>query len=62
LSRSRSRLRPDERVNAAIYMSDVCVRICVDSVKDENRAISEEDLMKRVRERISFSRNRQGEV
>jgi hypothetical protein len=43
-------------------MSDVCVRICVDSVKDENRAISEEDLMKRVRERISFGRNRQGEV
>jgi hypothetical protein len=55
-------LRPDERVNAAIYMSDVCVRICVDSVKDENLAISEEDLMKRVRERISFGRNRQGEV
>jgi hypothetical protein len=58
----RSRLRPDERVNAAIYMSDVCVHICVDSVKDEDRTISGKDLMKRVRERIRFGRNRRGEV
>ena len=58
----RSRLRPDEKVDVAIYMSDVCVHICVDSVKDEDRTISGKDLVKRVRERISFGRNRRGEV
>ena len=58
----RSKLRPHEKVNAAIYMSDVCVHICVDSIKDEDRMINGKDLMKRVTERISFSRNRQGQV
>jgi hypothetical protein len=58
----KSKLRPDEKVDAAIYLSDVCVHICVDSIKDEDRTISGRDLMKRVRERISFSRNRQSEV
>jgi phenylpyruvate tautomerase PptA (4-oxalocrotonate tautomerase family) len=43
-------------------MSDVCVYICVDSVKDEDWTISGKDLMKRVRERIRFGRNRRGEV
>ena len=58
----RSRLRPAEKVNAAIYMSDVCARVCADSVKDENHMISEEELVERVRERISFGKRSQREV
>jgi len=52
----KPKLRPAEKVNTAIYMSDVCVRVCADSIKDENHMISEEELMKRVRERISFGK------
>jgi len=58
----RFKLRPAEKVNVAIYMSDVCVRVCVDSVKDENHMISEEELVKRVRERIIFGKRHQREV
>lgn len=58
----RFKLRPAEKVNTAIYMSDVCVRVCADSVKDENHMISEEELVKRVRERIIFCKRHQREV
>ncbi len=54
----RSRLKRDERVNVAVYMSDLCVNVCVDSVKDQNRTINEEELVKRVRERMSFGKRR----
>ncbi len=57
-----SRLRPAEKVNTAIYMSDVCVRVCADSIKDENPMISEEELVERVRERLSFGKRSQREV
>jgi hypothetical protein len=58
----RSKLRPAEKVNVAVYMSDACVRVCADSVKDENHKISEEELVKRVRDRINFGKRRQCEV
>ncbi len=58
----RSGLRPAEKVNTAIYMSDVCVRVCADSIKDENPMVSEEELVERVRERISFGKRSQREV
>lgn len=58
----RSKLRPAEKVNVAIYMSDACVHVCADSVKDENHKISEEELVKRVRDRINFGKRRQCEV
>jgi hypothetical protein len=58
----RRKLKPDERVNAAVHMSDLCSRVCADSIKDQNCKITEEELMKRVRERISFGRKRYREV
>lgn len=58
----RSKLRPDERVNAAVYMSDLCLNICAGSIKDQDYKITEEELMKRVRERISFGKRRHREV
>jgi len=56
------RLKPEERVNLAVGMSDVCVRICADGVRDENPSLSEEEVVKRVRERLLFSKRRRSGV
>jgi len=50
------RLKPEERVNLAIGMSDVCIRVCADGVRDQNPGISEEELVERVRERLMFDK------
>jgi hypothetical protein len=56
------RLRPEERVNLAVGMSDVCVRVCADGVRDGDPSVSEEELVLRVRERLLFSKRRNSEV
>jgi len=53
------RLKPEDRVNLAIGMSDVCVRVCADGVRDQNPGISEEELIERVRERLMFGKRRE---
>jgi len=58
----RSKLKPEERVNAAVHMSDLCVNVCAGSVKDQDCTITEEELMKRVRERVCFGKRRGREV
>jgi len=58
---SLRRLKPEERVNLAVGMSDVCIRVCADGVRDQNPEISEEELFERVRERLMFDkRQRRG--
>ena len=52
------RLKPEERVKLAVGMSDVCIRVCADGVRDENPGISEEELIERVRERLMFGKRR----
>jgi len=56
---SQSELKPEEKVNLAIGMTDVCVRVCADGIRDLNPDIREEELMERVRERIGFGKRRQ---
>jgi hypothetical protein len=56
------RLKREERVNLAVNMSDVCIRVCADGVRDQNPSISEEELIERVRERLMFDRRRKGGV
>jgi hypothetical protein len=56
------RLKLEDRVNLAIDMSDVCVRVCADGVRDQNPGISEEELIERVRERLMFDKGRKREV
>jgi len=51
-------LRPDEKVNLAIGMTDVCFRVCAGAIKDQHPTIGEEELLKRVRERVMFSKGR----
>jgi len=53
------RLKAEERVNLAVGMSDVCVRVCADGVRDQNPGISEEELIERVRERLMFGKRRE---
>jgi uncharacterized tellurite resistance protein B-like protein len=53
------RLRREERVNLAVGMSDVCVRVCADGVRDQNPGISEKELIERVRERLMFDKRRE---
>lgn len=57
-----SSLKPEEKVNVAINMTDVCVHICANAVKQKYPEIKEKELIKRVRERIIFERRRQHEV
>ncbi|MEM3699857.1 MAG: hypothetical protein QXL57_03185 [Candidatus Bathyarchaeia archaeon] len=56
------RLKREDRVNLAINMSDVCIRICAEGVKDQNPNISEKKLIERVRERLMFDSRRKGGV
>jgi hypothetical protein len=56
------RLKPEERVNLAVGMSDVCVRVCADGVRDQNPGISKEELIERVRERLLFGKRRKSGV
>ena len=53
------RLKPEERVNLAVGMSDVCVRICAEGVRNQNPGISEEKLIERVRERLMLGKRRE---
>jgi len=48
-------------VNLAISMTDVCVRVCADAVRDRYPTIKEEELLERVKERIMFGRKRERE-
>jgi hypothetical protein len=54
------RLKPEDRVNLAVNMSDVCVRICAEGIKNQFRGISEEELIELVRERLIYEKNLRG--
>lgn len=51
-------LKPEEKVNLAVNMSDVVVRICIEGVKAQYSGINGEELVERIRERLLFGRNR----
>ena len=53
------RLKPEDMMNLAVGMSDVCVRVCADGVRDQNPGISEGKLIERVRERLMFGKRRE---
>ena len=50
------RLRPEEKVNVSIDMSDGCVRICAEGIRAQFPDITEQELVGRLRERIEWSR------
>jgi hypothetical protein len=50
------RLKSEERVNLAVGMSDVCIRVCAEGIRAQNPGISDEELIERVRERLMFDK------
>lgn len=54
-----SKLKPEERVNLAVNMSDVCIRICAEGVRSQHPKISKEKLIEAVRERLMYDKNRE---
>jgi hypothetical protein len=51
-----SDLKPDEKVNLAIGMTDVCIRICSEGIRNQHPEITENKLLELLRERLAFSR------
>jgi len=45
-------LKPKERVNLAVGMSDVCVRVCAEGIRAQFPGISDKELIEKLRERI----------
>ena len=54
---SSGELKPEERVNLAIGMTDACVRICVEGILNRDRSLTDEEAMEKVRERIMYARS-----
>ena len=51
------RLKPEDRVDLAVNMSDVCIQVCAEGVKAQYPNISDEKLIELVRERLVFEKN-----
>ena len=51
-----SELTPEEKVNLAINMTDVCVSICAEGIRDQYPGITKDRLLELRRERIAFGR------
>lgn len=47
----------EKKVNLAINMSDVCVRVSFDSIRDRNPRIKKKEVLKLMRKRIMYGRN-----
>jgi hypothetical protein len=52
----------EKRVNLAINMSDVCVRISCDAVRDKYPKVREKELLGLVRRRIMYGKRRVRQV
>ena len=49
-------LKPEEKVNIAIELSGVCVRVCAEGIRAEFPGIGDEELLERLRERIAWAK------
>lgn len=47
---------PEDRVNAAISMSNVVARICIDSIRDHHPNASNQEIISEARRRIMYGR------
>jgi len=53
------RLKPGDKVRICVDMTDGCVRICADGIRNQFPDVSEEELVEKLRERLQWSkRNR----
>ena len=56
------KLKPEEKVNLSINMTDVCVQVCADSIRDQNRNITEAQMREKLRARMMYQKRRHYEV
>jgi hypothetical protein len=49
-------LKPEEKVNTAIDMTDARVRICAEGIKAQHPRIQEEELLEPLRERVDYAK------
>jgi len=56
------KLKPEEKVNLSIDMTDVCVQVCADGIKDQNRNITEAQLREKLRARMMRQKRHHCEV
>ena len=56
------RLKPEEKVNLSISMTDACVSICFDAIKDQDENVEVKELLEKVRARIMYQKRRHHEV
>jgi hypothetical protein len=49
-------LSPDVKVNMTIDMTDAMVQVCVEGMKAQNPDITDEELMRRLRERFKWAK------
>jgi len=57
---SSGELKPEERVNLAIGMTDACVRVCIEGILNRDKSLTDEEVREKIRERIMFTRGRVG--
>jgi len=50
------RLKPEEKVNMAIEMTEAMVRVCLDGIRGRNPSMAEEELMNELRERFEWAK------
>ena len=50
------KLPPEEKLRLCMDMTDGCVRICAEGIKQQFPGISEEELIEKVRERLEWSK------
>lgn len=56
------KLRPEEKVNLAVSMTDVCTRICAEGIRDRNVSLKEKHVIENVRQRITSKKPSHFEV
>jgi len=50
------RLKPEVKVLIAIDMTEGCVRICADGIRQQFPGISNEELLEKLRERLQWAK------
>ena len=51
-------LKPEEKVVICMDMTDGCVRICADGIRNQFPSITEEELIAKLRERLEWSKRK----
>jgi hypothetical protein len=55
-------LKPEEKVDAAIQMTDAMVKICADGIRDQNPNMTEKQLREELGKRINSQKRSHHEV